>query len=733
MKGAEILTKFTADTSGVDKATKGITGSFGKLTSAFTLGNLAAKGISKAIGVMTANMDNAIRRADIMNNFPKVMSNLGIGADDANKAISKLSDRLTGLPTSLDDAANAVQRLTAKNGDVAKSTDLFLAMNNAILAGGASSQIQSAAIEQMSQAYAKGKPDMMEWRAMLAAMPAQLKQVATAMGYVDADALGQAIREQGGEAEFTRMINTFTEMNKKGVNGFKSLEEQARNATGGIATSVTNMKTAITRGLANMLNSLNTALEPFGGIGGVLSKIGKVGEKVFTSLGNAIIKIVPTIMNIVKWLQEHKTLVISLTAVIGTFITAFQGFLMVKNIIMGVNAALSLLAANPIGLVIAAVAALVVGFVVLWKRCEKFRNFFIKTWEGIKKVVSTVVGFIKKNWKNMILFLINPFAGLFKMLYDNCDGFRNKVQEIVGAIKGFFVNVGQWAYNTIIAPIMSVVMGIVDFVKNVGLLLIAAVTIPIDFILKKVIIPIGAFIRVNVLDPIVNFVKAAVGVISGVVNVIATFITDKVNRIKAVALTIFTHVRDKVLNPVKSFFTTAFNFIWTKVNAFISKVKNGFNRIKLAVETVFNGVKSTITNVFSTIATTIKTPINAIIKGINKVLDKINDLEIPDWVPGVGGKHTNFKHIPQLNTGTNYVPEDTLAMIHKGEAVVPKKFNPYANGVNGQTIGQMNAPKPSVKIIVNNNMELDPLGQVVSKIKTFSGGAKNDYNYGQGV
>ena len=40
MQGAEILTKFTADTSQVDKATKGLTGSFGKLTSAFTLGNL---------------------------------------------------------------------------------------------------------------------------------------------------------------------------------------------------------------------------------------------------------------------------------------------------------------------------------------------------------------------------------------------------------------------------------------------------------------------------------------------------------------------------------------------------------------------------------------------------------------------------------------------------------------------------------------------------------------------
>ena len=48
-------------------------------------------------------------------------------------------------------------------------------------------------------------------------------------------------------------------------------------------------------------------------------------------------------------------------------------------------------------------------------------------------------------------------------------------------------------------------------------------------------------------------------------------------------------------------------------------------------------------------------------------------------------------------------------------------------------VGGMNTFSPNVNVVVNNNMEMDPLGQVVSKIKTFSGGAKNDYNYGQGV
>ena len=152
------------------------------------------KMISAAFNTIRGSMDDAISRLDTLNNFPKVMSNLGVSAKDSEKAIKKMSDKLAGLPTTLDDGARAVQRFTSKNGDVKKSTDLFLALNNAILAGGAPTEMQASALEQLSQAYAKGKPDMMEWRSAMSAMPAQLKQVAQAMGYVNADELGEALR-----------------------------------------------------------------------------------------------------------------------------------------------------------------------------------------------------------------------------------------------------------------------------------------------------------------------------------------------------------------------------------------------------------------------------------------------------------------------------------------------------------------------------------------------------------
>lgn len=176
---------------------------------------------------------------------------------------------------------------------------------------------------------------------------------------------------------------------------------------------------------------------------------------------------------------------------------------------------------------------------------------------------------------------------------------------------------------------------------------------------------------------------------------------------------------------------SAFMWVWDKASAIVEKIKGAFSNLGNGVRNVFNGIKDTFSNVFQTIGNVIKLPINTIIDGINKVIKKINSLTVPDWVPGIGGSHTNFPTIPKLATGTNYVPNDMLAEIHKGEMIVPKKFNPYANGTNFNSIVSSGT---SNNIIVNieNNMEMDSLGQLVNNVKTFSGGAKNDYNYGMG-
>ena len=229
----------------------------GKCTAiSVAIGNLMSAAVQKVGSAISGSLDSAISRVDTMNNFSKVMSNMGISADDANEAIRTLSgDALKGLPTTLDSAVAGVQRLTSKNQDVKKSTDYFLAMNNAIVAGGTDMGIQQSALEQLAQAYSKGQMDMNEWRAVQQAMPAQLNQVAKAMG-MTTDEMGEGLRK--GTISMDSFMDTLVQLNKEGIDGFASLEEQARSATGGIATQMTNMNTAVTRSLANVIDRFNS-------------------------------------------------------------------------------------------------------------------------------------------------------------------------------------------------------------------------------------------------------------------------------------------------------------------------------------------------------------------------------------------------------------------------------------------------------------------------------------------
>lgn len=234
----------------VDKVTGSIGNSFKSIRNI-----VAGLGIASLIkSTILGNVDAAIKRVDTLSNYSRVMSNLGAGSVQANASIQKLSNKLIGLPTTLDDASGAVQRFTSVNSNISRSTDMFLALNNAILAGGASSEIQKSALEQLSQSYAKGKPDMFEWRSAMTAMPAQMKQVAEAMGFVNASALGEALRN--GTVSMDQFMDTIMKLNTQGINGYQSFEEQARNATGGIATSIANMRTAIVRGMSDVMNTI---------------------------------------------------------------------------------------------------------------------------------------------------------------------------------------------------------------------------------------------------------------------------------------------------------------------------------------------------------------------------------------------------------------------------------------------------------------------------------------------
>ena len=98
---------------------------------------------------------------------------------------------------------------------------------------------------------------------------------------------------------------------------------------------------------------------------------------------------------------------------------------------------------SPIGLVVLAIGALIAIGVLLYKNWDTVKEKLMAIWQAIKDAFWAVIDWIKANWKTLILFLINPIAGIFKYLYDHCEGFRNFINQFLEKIKGFFANL--WA------------------------------------------------------------------------------------------------------------------------------------------------------------------------------------------------------------------------------------------------------------------------------------------------
>lgn len=232
---------------------------------------------SKVASVVTSSLGSAVDRADQMNNFPKVMKNLGYSATDAAASIKKISDALDGLPTTSSAMTGMVQQLAPLTSNLDEATDIALAFNNAMLAGGASTMEQENALTQYTQMLSAGKVDMQAWRSIQAAMPGQLNQVAEAMmgaGH-NANDLYEAMKD--GKYSFDDFNKAVMDLNQNGFGKYASFAQQAKDATQGIGTAMENVKNRVAKAVQKVIEAVGVE-NIAGAINGFSSQFGKVGD-----------------------------------------------------------------------------------------------------------------------------------------------------------------------------------------------------------------------------------------------------------------------------------------------------------------------------------------------------------------------------------------------------------------------------------------------------------------------
>lgn len=249
-----------------------------------------AAGAIAAGAAITKNIGGAVKRIDQLIAFPRTLTAMGIPLKEAESATKRLSESLKGLPTPLNEGTAGVQGFVSAGLGAGKATDLFLAMNNALLAGGANAADVQVTMDGMVRAISAGEVPASTLTAMLSRMPTVMSALQKSTG----KSRDELIKLYSKDPQ--SLIDQLIKLNKDGGGGLASLDKQARAATGGISTSVDNMNSAIQRGIQGIVEAIG---------GGDLEAGQKKISDMITGIGKAFESSLKIIASTIGWLMTN--------------------------------------------------------------------------------------------------------------------------------------------------------------------------------------------------------------------------------------------------------------------------------------------------------------------------------------------------------------------------------------------------------------------------------------------
>lgn len=461
-------------------------------------GSFLASGVTRIVGagfdLIKGSVSGAIDRVDTMNNALRNFQNMGFSNSEIMKNIGKnglLSQGIQGLPTALNDAISHVQLLASSTGNLTRSTQIFKALNDGILGFGGSTDQVNEAVIQLSQSFSNGKVDAQTWNSMInAQLGPTLSAIAKKMGITMGE-LKEGLSQ--GKISVEEFQNQLIEMDTKGGGGLKSLNQIAKDSTKGIKTSIQNAKTAVTRGVGEVIEGLNKALvdEDLGGFKGIIDKVGSSMESFLKVMAANIPRAVSFLSNLFEAVQKFGSalkfmmpfLVPAATAFgafmfqlkgIPTIIKSFNNF---KNAIIGVGNSLKIMgaiaAANPFVLIVGAVVGAIAVFGYFMATNEEFRNKVISVWNDVK---DSVLGVLKniKDWgidtwnsakemaSNAVESVKNTWSGIKEWFSNTWQDIKDIAYNTWISIKNSMIN----TWNNIKESFWNIVTGIVNSAEN---------------------------------------------------------------------------------------------------------------------------------------------------------------------------------------------------------------------------------------------------------------------------
>ena len=594
-----------------------------------------------------------------------LMANAGIKSTQAGTSLRTIMTNLSGEVKICGSAIGEVTVATTNaDGSMRSLSDILADCRTAF--GGLSESEKAAAAETLV-----GKNAMSGFLALMNAAPA------------DIDKLSNAIAKCDGTSQ--SMADTMQDNLAGQLTILKSQLEELAISFGELLVPIIRSVVSAIQGFVDKLNGMDEGTRKFiltiaavvAALGPVLIVIGKVISAVGT-----IMTVVPKIAGVIKTVK-----------------TAFAAL----NAVM---------LANPIVLVIAAIAALVAAFIYLWNNCEGFRKFWIDLWNGIKDAAVAawegIKSFFQSAWEAISTTAQTIWNGLkdfFSGLWEGIQGVFTTawtaISGVMTSIWSTIISVWQSIYDTI-SPLLEAFRYLFETIFEAIRILIELAWTAIATKVQEVWTAITEF-----LAPILESIKT---LFETVWNAIFTVITTVLTAIQNVVTTVWTAIKDAVsavMSAIRSVVSTAWNSIksvvTTVMNAISNTVKTIWNNVKSAISSIIGQIYNVIHSGFEKavgyvkglasqafgwgrdlimgIVNGIKSCISAVTNAVNGVANKIRSVlhfSVPDE-----GPLTDYENwMPDFMAGLAKGIEQSRGMIQKAVSGVAADMviNPKVSG-----------------------------------------------------
>lgn len=565
---------------------------------------------------------------EIMKAMPGLLDLAAVSGGDVALASENTATALRGFGLEASEAghvadvfARAAADTNAEVGDMGEALKYVAPVANSM---GISLEETAAAIGIMSDAGIKGSQAGTTLRGALSRLARPTKAMQDTMdnlgvSFYDADGKMKPLKTQvellkkafEGLTPEQQQNALVTLYGQESLSGMMALIDKGPDSLGKLTKSLKDSDGAADDMARTMQDNMNSSIEQmFGAFESAAIVIQKILAPSIKKVADAISGLVEKFVSAPESTQKLVVAIGAIVAAIGPLIfmigsviiwinrvkVAFKALSESSKLFSGLSKAMGLLT-NPVFLVIAAVALLVVGFIYLWNTSEDFRNFWIGLWEGIKSAVSSAVEWIQNAWKSTGEW----FNNLWKSIKEGADNVWTTIQEAPGKAADWIKN--KWTETK--EFFSSIWDGIKEAASSAweGIVNILA---PYVIAIKNVFQPMIDFFT-NLWSQIGSIAGSAWEIIKtaimGPILLLIDLITGNFNQLKEDASMLWTTLTTNIQNIITTF---------------VDIVVGYYTALKDTVINIWNVLASTIKDVWNSFTTWIKETTNNIVNSIKQ-------------------------------------------------------------------------------------------------------------------